>query len=124
MSIGGKLLLAVVFLVFGAVATTNHWGAIPIAIGAGGASALVVTAIIEWFRKIAPRIRGKATKIVKSSKASIGEITQSKEKSILNLEDRFFKIAGDEISKNEQDKGLWFKSLAIAEGDKAKQEAT
>jgi hypothetical protein len=134
MSIGGKFFIAFLFLVLDAVASLNHWGAIPIGLFVGGFASFFLSAIVDVFRKAKPRIKSGAravakrsksvgTKVTKRASTFVQKTSQSKEEKILNIDDELFEIANDEIESNNQKKGLWAKAFAISEGDERKQKA-
>jgi len=95
----------------------------------------VIRKLFSGGKRVTRRVISGAKKSTHSVK-KIGRSTESKEKigkshedQILEIDDVFYAQAANEIAPNnlrlnEENRGLWVKSLAIAEGDQAKQEAT
>ena len=50
-------------------------------------------------------------------------ITKSEQQKLLEIDNRYFEQANKEMEEENQDQGLWIKSLTLAEGDKSKQKS-
>jgi len=51
------------------------------------------------------------------------EMTKSKERKLLEIDNVYYEKASNEIENNNQDTGLWLKSMSISDGDINKQKA-
>ena len=65
----------------------------------------------------------KVGKFAAKTGAAISNRGKTDEEKVLEIEDEYFEAAANEISQNTPSKGLWLKSLALAEGDETKQKA-
>ena len=104
--------------------------------GAGGLAMLayIIFAIIgklyisskEIVRKTInakPKKGSKAYKAGQKTKKIFNQVTKSETEQLLDINDKYFEIALDEIESNSQKQGLWIKLGALAEGNTEKQKA-
>jgi len=57
---------------------------------------------------------------VKKSLSSLRDLTKSEQQKIIDIDDRFFAIAKNELESGKQQEGLWVKCELMAEGNEMK----
>ena len=102
-------------------------------VGAGGFLLLafiilgVIGTLYFYSKKIAvkakPKIESTAYSAGVKTKKIFSKLTKSEMEQFLEIDDKYFQIATDEIESNTQQQGLWMKVGALAEGNIEKQKA-